>query len=67
MNQLTPLMSSGMLTFVTFCVIAAFIILGSLSLRRHTKHIASDIPWESEMTDEGRAAQAFERSNIDEN
>ncbi|MEL4359097.1 MULTISPECIES: hypothetical protein [unclassified Luteococcus] len=64
MNQLTPMMSSGMLTLLTFCVIAGFIILGSLSLRRHTKRIDPEIPWESEMTEEGRAAQAFERSNI---
>ncbi|GAA1398793.1 hypothetical protein GCM10009599_30160 [Luteococcus peritonei] len=54
------MLSSGQLTLVTFCVIAAFIILGVLSMRRHVRRI--DAPWEADLSEEGRRAQDFERT-----
>ncbi|WP_420175859.1 hypothetical protein [Luteococcus sp. OSA5] len=60
------MLASGTLNFITFCVIAAFIILGSLSLRRHTRRIDPSIPYEADLTPEGRKAQEFERTTLDD-
>lgn len=53
-----------MLTFLTFCTILGFILLGSFSLRRHVKRISKGLPWESELTEAGRAAQNFEHRKL---
>ena len=57
---MAPMLSSGQLTLVTFCVIAAFIVLGMLSLRRHTRRV--DAPFEADLSPQGREAQDFERT-----
>ncbi|WP_394274767.1 hypothetical protein [Luteococcus sp.] len=57
---MTPMLGSGMFTLVVFVAIAAFIILGALSLNRHSRRIDASIPFEADLTDEGRAAQERE-------
>lgn len=63
MTELVPLMGSGGLTLITFAVVVAFIVLGSMSLLRHTRRITA--PFEADLTPEGRAAQEFEHTFID--
>ncbi|MGO4956541.1 hypothetical protein ACTQ49_04585 [Luteococcus sp. Sow4_B9] len=60
------MLASGTLNLITFLVIASFIILGSISLRRHTRKIDPSIPYEADLTEEGRKAQAFERTTIED-
>lgn len=60
LRGMTPMLGSGMFTLVVFVAIAAFIILGALSLNRHSRRIDASIPFEADLTDEGRAAQERE-------
>ncbi|GEM_PF-5636293 len=60
---MVPMLSSGTLTLITFLVIAALIVLGSLSLRRHARRVTA--PWEADLTEQGRIAQEFERPTED--
>lgn len=63
-GMLTPMLGSGLLTLITFAVIVAFILFGSMSLRRHVRRINSATPWESELTPEGRSAIAREEEML---
>lgn len=58
------MLASGMFTLVVFVAIAAFIILGALSLNRHARRIDPSIPFEADLSDEGRAAQERERTMV---
>ena len=58
------MLASGMFTLVVFVAIAAFIILGALSLNRHARRIDPSIPFEADLSDEGRAAQERERHMV---
>lgn len=52
----------GTLTFLAFAALALFVVLGSMSLLRHTRRVQA--PYEADLTEAGRRAQEFEHPSM---
>ncbi len=62
MNLVPLALSNGTLTFIVFLVIGAFIVFGSVNLRKHLKGV--NAPYEADLSEAGREAQRFEHPDL---